>query len=105
MDPSTPENLERFLAAQTMARGFYLAPARMCCGADGAEDVEFGLDIKIMLRDLHVRQAWEIGAQDVDRVAISEEDEPVVPEGVKNAPVEEILRGRAERGGTRRRRR
>jgi len=37
------------------------------------------------------KEAWEIGLNDPVRVAISLEDEPIIPANVKDAPILDIL--------------
>ncbi len=49
-----------------------------------------------MKRELYVREAWKIGRNDVDAVAIKEEDEPIIPSGQENPPVLELLRWKRE---------
>ncbi len=38
-----------------------------------------------------IKDAWEIGENDVDRVVIRGNDRPIIPEGNTNAPVLKIL--------------
>jgi hypothetical protein len=40
---------------------------------------------------LIVKDAWEIGENDIDRVVIRENDRPIIPDGNTNAPVLKIL--------------
>ncbi len=42
-------------------------------------------------RQLDIREAWQIGENDPDLVALSEDDDPIVPEGVTNPPVNKAL--------------
>lgn len=95
MEPASSQNLERFLEARSAASAFYLAPARARNGSDGTEQPEFALHLRIKVRDVHVREAWEIGPQDLDCPAVYPEDDPVIPHGQENAPVKELLRKRA----------
>ena len=40
----------------------------------------------IAKRQLDIREAWRIGENDPDRAALLEDDEPIVPAGVKDPP-------------------
>ena len=46
---------------------------------------------QIRLRNFVVRNAWEIGPNDVDAVAIKESDNPIIPDGV-DAPVLKLIK-------------
>ena len=46
----------------------------------------------IAKRQLYIREAWQIGENDSDIVALREDDEPIVPEGVIDPPVNKALR-------------
>lgn len=48
---------------------------------------------QIRLRNFMVRNAWEIGPNDVDAVAIESSDNPIIPDGVE-APVLKLLNGK-----------
>lgn len=43
-----------------------------------------------------VRQAWEIGRNDIDSGAILLDDDPLIPDGVDNPPVAELLKLKRE---------
>jgi len=92
MDATTPENLERFIAAHAAIGAFYLAPAFAPEGFTGSQAPEVELDLSVGMHCVHVRDAWEIGPHDIDSQAICEDDDPVVPENVKDAPVLELIR-------------
>lgn len=42
-------------------------------------------------RQLDIREAWQIGENDPDLVALDEDDDPIVPEGVTDPPVNKAL--------------
>lgn len=96
MDATAPDNLDRFIHAYDSFGTFLLAPAHASTGFDGAQTPEFDISLAIALHHVHVRDAWEIGLHDIDSVAIKENDEPIIPEGVMDAPVFELLRKRSE---------
>ncbi len=41
---------------------------------------------------INVIDAWEIGPNDIDMVAIQEDDTPIIPEGIENPPVNKTLK-------------
>lgn len=92
MDATTSENLDRFLAAYTAVGALYLAPAFAPRGFDGSQVPDVEMDVRIAIRCVHVRNAWEIGPKDIDSPAIKEDDDPIIPADVKDAPVLEFLR-------------
>lgn len=42
-------------------------------------------------QDLHVREAHEIGPHDLDSMAIKPSDRPVIPDGIEDAPVLNLI--------------
>lgn len=89
MEPTSDVNLRRFLVSYEASGQYFLAPAVM---RGPSSSPEFLLDHSLMKRELHVREAWGIGRNDVDAVAILEDDEPIIPPGQENPPVLELLR-------------
>ena len=94
MDATTPDNLDRFLRAHAAVGALYLAPAFAPPNFDGSQAPEVEMDIRIGVHHVHVRNAWEIGPHDMDAAAIHEDDDPVMPENVKDAPVLQLLHNR-----------
>lgn len=89
MFPQTPINLNNFSSEYKRAGKFVLVPAIM--------DVEKNMPIPIGNHalgkyDLIVRPAWEIGLNDPDIMGIHENDNPIIPDEVKNAPVNYALK-------------
>ena len=54
------------------------------------------MDLGIFKFDLIEKEAWKIGLNDPDRVAINPEDEPIIPDNVNNAPILEILKSQGQ---------
>jgi hypothetical protein len=92
MDATTPENLERFLRAYAAVGVLYLAPAFAGPDFDRLQAAEVKLDLRIGVHRVHIRNAWEIGLNDIDSVAIKKDDDPVTPKDVKEPPVLEVIR-------------
>jgi hypothetical protein len=93
MEAASDLNLDRFLKSYRAFGHYVLAPATM---RNGSSEPELIRDHYLIKRELHVREAWEIGRHDVDSAAIHEEDTPIIPAGQKNPPVLELLRWKRE---------
>ncbi len=91
MEATTPENLDRFLLAHAAVGSLYIAPAFAPHGFDGSQAPEVEMGLSIGLHKVYVRNAWEIGPKDIDSPAIDEDDDPIVPENVKDAPFFELI--------------
>ncbi len=83
MTPSSPVNLERFLAKYERAGAYHLAAAPI----DEHGRLKGIGTIRVKKKKLHIRQAWEIGPNDPDVAGIREDDEPLIPADRKNIPV------------------
>lgn len=94
MNPKTSDGLDLFLSAYISLNTFDFAPAFAPPGSDGLQDLEVGSDICIRMHHIYIRNAWEIGLNDIDSVAITEDDDPIIPEGVECPPVLKLIRSR-----------
>ncbi len=81
------DNLQMFLRGLHAIGCYWLAPAVV--GKDGQP--ELLLDHAILKRKFHVRDAWQIGLHDIDAVAISPDDDVIIPGGESNPPIRELL--------------
>jgi hypothetical protein len=99
-EPVTNRSLEAFLPCYTQFDGYFFAPA-IVAGVKSEPVLE--QDNWLGKRELHVRQAWEIGRHDIDSVGVTEDDDPIIPPGQKDAPVLELLRWKREHAKTRER--
>jgi hypothetical protein len=88
MEPATTENLDRFLASLGDPPEYLLVPAHFV-QHQGAPSL--GMHLAIQKTELVVRNAWEIGPNDMDMTGLSPDDDPVVPEGVEKPPCNEAL--------------
>ena len=89
MEPSSNRNLTAFLAQYHLAKAYFLAPAVLHEGRSEPEPI---LDKSILKRELNVRQAWEIGRNDIDSPGIRDDDDPVIPDGHSDAPVLDVIK-------------
>ena len=49
------------------------------------------LDYEILLKNINIKQAYEIGKEDYEATAILKTDKPVIPKDIKDAPINELL--------------
>jgi hypothetical protein len=90
MTPSNGENLARFQKEYKKENSYVLSFGVL--KGDKQYKPESSIDLGIFKFDLIEKEAWKIGLNDPDRVAISQEDDPIIPDNVNNAPVLEILK-------------
>ncbi len=92
MNPASDRNLNMFLASYE-ASGSYL----LGYGSQHGSNMIFGKENFIYKHSLFVREAWEIGLNDVDRIGIHDDDDPIIPQEQKDAPVLKLLNKRRSR--------
>ena len=86
MEPSSDENLKRFLGNYQVWGGYILS-----YGFERDGTLEFARENYLLKKHLVIREAWEVGWNDIDRLAINENDDPIIPEGQQEAPVLKLL--------------
>lgn len=78
MSPKTSRNLDNFVTAYRKMKKFFIAPARISASGEILENPS--AQFAIAKRQLDIREAWQIGENDPDILALHEDDEPIVPE-------------------------
>ena len=91
MQPSSNENLDRFLESVRKSGLYLLAHA---VEDDNSYSIKPIFDDAIVKRQLHVRQAWEVGRHDPDSVGVLTDDDPIIPIDQQNAPVLSLIEWR-----------
>ena len=91
VSPTTDANLSAFLNAFGRLNTFLLAPAF----GDGSPTLE--MSVALVKFHLDVRPAWQIGENDPDIVAVHDDDEPIIPAGMDDAPILKALQARKDR--------
>ena len=86
MNPSSDENLSNFLQWFEQQKAFLLAPVSMDQGS-----TELFPELSIRKQNIVVRQAWQIAENDPDRCVLAEDDDPIAPHDVVDAPVYRAL--------------
>jgi hypothetical protein len=91
MDPPDHKNLSNFLERYKNIGWYVLMPAEMKNGMPHSDPFwNYGISI----RKLAIRPAWQIGEHDLDAVALEENDEPIIPDGIDDPPVLRLLKRR-----------
>lgn len=88
MNPSDSTNLDRFEREYLRTKRFIFCPSSI--NSDGR--VELSPDLSIQKTHITIKNAWEIGLEDLDQVAIRGDDDPVLPSGVDSIPIIEVLK-------------
>lgn len=88
MNANSPENLNNLLGFFNRLKKYTLYPAKI---SQSGNDIKPFFEKGILKTSLIIKDAWEIGENDVDRVVIRRNDRPIIPNGNKNAPVLKIL--------------
>lgn len=88
MHAESDENLEAFLRSYKKSGRYFLAPA---FNKQEKFEPEIIYGYHLVKHDLSVKEAWEIGANDSEAVALKEDDVPIIPAGQENAPVVALL--------------
>lgn len=97
MVPSSPRNLEHFLRNYYNFGEYLLAPA---VAREKIINPDIFFDYGLNKRELYIRNAWEIGRNDTDSCGIKKDDRPIIPEGVNDPPIRELLEWKRERKST-----
>ena len=88
MNANNPDNLENLIRGYNYFKKYYLCPAVI--NKDGK--IKLRRDKCIQKKELLIREAWEIGIDDLDSVVIKRGDKPIIPQKEKNAPILELLK-------------
>jgi hypothetical protein len=94
MTPTSDSNLKLFLSNYSAKGVYYIAHA---VHPDSNGQPELIFENAILKNNLNIRDAWEIGRNDLDSVAILPDDDPIIPAAKSsNAPVLEALQWKKE---------
>ena len=63
---------------------------------DNLEEPKLINELRIFKRALSVKPAWQIGVNDEDFVVLHIDDDPVIPDGIEDAPVWKALERKKE---------
>ena len=88
MQPADSRNLDAFLEEYRRFHKYVILPAVF---VDTSTPPRLFWELRIEKKELTVRPAWQIGENDPDVVAIGEENQPIIPDDVKDPPVTHAL--------------
>ena len=94
MEPSSDANLLRFVEEYNRFGGYFLGYAFV---QESSPYPDVAWDRLIAKKELYLRDAWEIGMNDIDVVAIHPDDDPIIPHGKTKAPVIDLLKNKRGR--------
>lgn len=89
MEPTNFDNIDHIIKTFDIKKQYLLFPAPL---PQSGIEIDQYLAVSILKTNLDIRNAWEIGKNDLDRIAIRENDTPIIPDDVINAPVLELLK-------------
>lgn len=88
MTPHNHENLNKIESCLKRSKNFGFFPAKM--SPDGS-NIEPYLDKAIVIHNIEIKYAWEIGLNDYANSAIKKDDDPYIPNNIENAPVLKLI--------------
>ncbi|MBO6511719.1 MAG: hypothetical protein JJ979_25095 [Roseibium sp.] len=95
MDNPDPRNLENFGRAFAASRRYALVPVTL---SDDGRPPDFHFDLSVLKREVAIREAWTVGLNDPDGMAVSPSIDPIIPKGQDNAPILELIEWQKNRG-------
>ena len=94
MNPESTKNLDGFVESYRKFGIYLLAPAHT---DPSKEFPDINVKLGIVKRKFEDRNVWELGLNDPDIAGVTEEDDIIIPEGVTNAPVLELLKWKSRK--------
>lgn len=88
MNPNSPENLNNLIGLFNTMKKYKLYPAKL---SHSGNEIKPFFDSSILKTTLIIKEAWEIGENDLDRVVIKGNDRLIIPKGNSEAPILKIL--------------
>ena len=92
MAPTTSENLDRFRESYNVTKQYWIMPATMEDGMPALDP-----DLRILKHGIVIRPAWQIEGHDPDVSAIHEDDNILIPTGIRDPPILDTLKRIRER--------
>lgn len=87
MEPKNSTNLDNLLSGYQAFNKYVLVPSHIDKDLKMIPILELG----ILKTELKIKNAWEIGIHDFERVVITDDDDPIIPNNVSDAPILEVL--------------
>lgn len=80
MEPQNSMNLDNFEKAYSSSKICILAPSSI-------SNLTLEKEYAIQLKEVVIRNAWEIGENDMDIMGVPEGCDPIIPEGISDPPI------------------
>jgi hypothetical protein len=84
MDPPNPRNFDGFLSNYKRAGSYILMPAHFTLAPEPPKCFP---ELAIQKWELHVCPAWQLGENDPEILALRADDNPIIPDHIKEPPV------------------
>lgn len=91
LNPNSDKNLNDLIKAFDHFKQFRLTPALV---SDGGKSIQPIDGKSIIVKELIIKHAWEVGVGDLDSSGIMKSDDPIIPDSEPNAPVIELLKSK-----------
>ncbi|KAB1159468.1 hypothetical protein F7018_03915 [Tenacibaculum aiptasiae] len=88
MEPKNDINLKNLIKGFEFFNNYTLIPAFI----DKNYDMKPFFELGIQKSKLKIIDAWKIGIHNPERVVITDDDEPIIPSNIDNAPILELLK-------------
>lgn len=88
MEPKENTNLTNLIAGYQHYKKYVLIPAQI----DDDMKVKPYPELGILKAELKIINAWTIGIHDFERVVITKDDNPIIPDDIPDAPIIEVLK-------------
>lgn len=89
MEDPNPENLANFRRAYAVVKKYSLIPVSLTKDGDPPE---FHFDLAITKNEINIREAWTVGMNDPDSMAVTPDTTPIIPDGEENAPILDVIK-------------
>lgn len=87
MEPTNSTNLNNLVNGYNAFKKYVIVPAHIDSNFQMTPIFELG----IMKNELTIKDAWEIGIHDFEKVVITEDDDPIIPDNTNDAPILKVL--------------
>jgi hypothetical protein len=93
LNPNSDKNLNDLIKAFDHFKQFRLTPAKV---SDGGKSVQPIFEKSIIVKEIVIKHAWEVGVGDIDSSGIMKSDNPIIPDSESNAPIIELLKSKGK---------
>lgn len=95
MTPNNPQNLNTIESYFKQNTVYLLCPAKMTYIGNQPGQPDIFPETSILKHKIEIKNAWEIGTNDVLSSGILADDNPIIPDNIKNAPILEVLKNKS----------